>query len=32
VAERYIGSNPWRSAAIIGAAGLAVGALLSRRR
>lgn len=32
VAERYIGSNPWRSAAIIGAAGLLVGALLSRRR
>ncbi len=31
VAERYIGSNPWRSAAIIGAVGLVVGALLTRR-
>lgn len=31
VAERYIGNNPWRSAAIIGAAGLVLGALLGRR-
>lgn len=31
-AERYIGNNPWRSAAIIGGAGLLIGALLSRSR
>lgn len=31
IAERYIGSNPWRSAAIIGAAGLLIGALIRRR-
>lgn len=32
VAERYIGSNPWRAAAMIGAAGLLLGAVLTRRR
>ena len=32
VAERYIGSNPWRAAAMIGAAGLLLGAALTRRR
>lgn len=32
VAERYIGSNPWRAAAVIGAAGLLIGAMLTRRR
>jgi ElaB/YqjD/DUF883 family membrane-anchored ribosome-binding protein len=31
IAEHYIGSNPWRSAAIIGAAGLLIGALIRRR-
>ena len=32
VAARYIGSNPWRAAAMIGAAGLLLGAALTRRR